>query len=211
MKIRNYILFVFAAVLAFTSCRKDETTTDAVSGKIFTINATSYTKWAYFSFEKNDTVSISNPKESTEWDIAFQRNLIITNSGKSGIGLGGAFKSTALGQGGFNGMKEVPAAAIFTADDSVTVYGPPAAGTTAPTISKQILNSELYGWYEPVETGGRTVITPLNQIYLVKTATGKYVKLWIMRYYNDTNASGYIKIQYICQPDGTTNLNITNP
>ena len=56
-----------------------------------TIQATSYSEWVYFSFENNSVVEINNPENSLEWDLAFQRKHIKTNSGLSGIGQGGGY------------------------------------------------------------------------------------------------------------------------
>ena len=57
---------------------------------VLTIDASSYSNWVYFSFEQAEVIDVENPEESMEWDVAFQRKHIRTNSGLSGIGNGGA-------------------------------------------------------------------------------------------------------------------------
>ena len=58
---------------------------------VLTIDASNYSNWVYFSFEQAAVIDVGNPEESMEWDVAFQRKHIRTNSGLSGIGSGGAF------------------------------------------------------------------------------------------------------------------------
>jgi hypothetical protein len=47
---------------------------------------------------------------------------------------------------------------------------------------------------------------PADYIYIVKTATGKYAKIWFKSYYSPENISGYVTFQYKYQPDGSKNL-----
>ena len=42
------------------------------------INASSFTDWAYFSFDTNSVIEINNPESSLDWDLAFRRNHIKT-------------------------------------------------------------------------------------------------------------------------------------
>ena len=57
---------------------------------VLTIDASSYSNWVYFSFEQAQVIDVENPEESMDWDVAFQRKHIRTNSGLSGNGNGGA-------------------------------------------------------------------------------------------------------------------------
>ena len=57
------------------------------------LNATSYEKWVYYSFEKGAIVEVSSPETDLGWDIAFQRWYVKTNSGTSGKGKGGAINT----------------------------------------------------------------------------------------------------------------------
>ena len=62
-----------------------------VRDEVAYINASSFSEWTYFSFEAHDVVTIDNPESSLEWDLAFRRNHIKTNSGLSGSGQGGGY------------------------------------------------------------------------------------------------------------------------
>ena len=57
---------------------------------VLTIDASNYSNWVYFSFEQAAVIDVENPEESMEWDVAFQRKHIRTNSGLAGPGNGGA-------------------------------------------------------------------------------------------------------------------------
>jgi hypothetical protein len=52
------------------------------------IDATSEEEYTYYSFVRKDTVDLTaaQAEESTEWDVAFMRSIVITNSGTSGTG-----------------------------------------------------------------------------------------------------------------------------
>lgn len=51
-----------------------------------------------------------------------------------------------------------------------------------------------------------TQIVPTDYIYIVRTGTGKYAKVWFKSYYSTANVSGYGTMQYKYQPDGLKNL-----
>ena len=52
---------------------------------VITIDASRYYDWVYFSLRTAEVVEVENPENSLDWDIAFQRKHIKTNSGLSGL------------------------------------------------------------------------------------------------------------------------------
>jgi hypothetical protein len=68
--------------------------------KTTTIDASAFSDWKYFSFETGKEISADevddyeSSKTKTNWDIAFYRGDICTNSGVSGSGNGGALKAS---------------------------------------------------------------------------------------------------------------------
>jgi hypothetical protein len=202
MKYRKYVI-IFILPLAFlflTNCKKDANT---LPGTTFTVNATSFTNWVYFSFDLNDTVKISDPLTSNNWDLAFQRCNIKTNSGLSGKGNGGAFNSGKTGTTGFNQLVVVPDTATFAVDDSLFVPGAYGA------IDTLIANPVFATWYN--YNPNNDVLSSKNFIYIIKTASGKYAKLEIQSYYNATDpsiitGSGYVKFNYFYQQNGSKSL-----
>lgn len=93
---------IIASCLALSACfvscdkSKDTPTVTQETVKNAVVNASDYAKWVYFSFEKGAIVELSEAeaKTSLDWDLAFHRYDIRTNSGKSGQGQGGAARTT---------------------------------------------------------------------------------------------------------------------
>ncbi len=179
---------IFAAsILLFTACKKDEatlinTTNDGTfkvftQGKVTTVqNLIADTiigltpigqpyganKFTFFSLENNVLVA-SSDSASNRWDIAFRGTTILTNSGNSGPGTGGAFVQI----GTFNALPAVPTDSVFKTD-------------AAPVYA--ITTGSGKGWYN--YDGANNLITPLpGRVLVIRTASGKYAKLEITNYY----------------------------
>ena len=195
---KKIVYILTAAVLALTACNKTDNN-QPVKTQEFIVNSTSSTDWKYFSFDRNDTVAISNPATSTEWDLAFQRYRIKTNGGKSGSGEGSAANSYRKMEAGFDSLTVVPDTTTFATDDSLKI-------AVQQGYATYIVNPRLYSWFSLEFTDTGTQLVPTDYIYIVKTATGKYAKVWFKSYYSPTNISGYVTFEYKYQPDGTKNL-----
>lgn len=195
---KKIVFFSIGVFLFLLSCKKEEIK-EAIQSQTFEINATNSTGWEYFSFAQNDTVSIINPSSSADWDLAFQRYRIRTNGGKSGNGKGCAANSYLTGQTGFDELKIIPDTLTFVEDDSISI-------AVMQGYSTYLVNPELYKWFSMEFVSQGTQIVPEDYIYVVKTGTGNYAKVWFKSYYSSENKSGYVTIQYKYQPDGSKNL-----
>jgi len=196
MKTIFYLLPVL--LILIPGCTKEDPKPEIIS-QTFQVNATGSTVWKYFSFEKKDTIQVADPLISKEWDLAFQRYRIRTNGGKSGSGMGSAANSYKKGEAGFDELLVVPDTATFSIDADIQI-------AVQQGYATYTVNPELYTWFT-IETAAQgTQIVPSDNIYFVKTALGKYVKVWFKSYYSPTNASGYVTFQYKYQPDGSKNL-----
>jgi len=206
MKIKLLYISILLIGIIFTSCKKDSTT-PSLTGKTFVVKALSETNWVYFSFDKGDSISVTDPANSTDWDLAFERYKIKTNSGKSGKGLGGVFDSGKTNQSGFDSLTLVPSTAVFAVDDSVTVYGYDIV-KNVPTVDEEVMSNLFYGAFAQQHSATTTLLVSRNQIFIVKTAKGNYAKMWLKSYYNDLDGTtgGYDKFTYTYQPDGSKNL-----
>ena len=196
MKAKIFLLSVLIGL--FSSCIKEDNN-PPIESRTFEINSSSSTAWKYFSFEKNDTVTITNPLTSAGWDLAFQRYRIKTNGGMSGSGMGSAANSYKKGQTAFDGLTVVSDTASFTVDASVQI-------AVQQGYATYIINPELYTWFAIELAAQGTQIVPSDFIYFVRTADGKYAKMWVKSYYSATNASGHVTIQYKYQSDGSKKL-----
>jgi hypothetical protein len=192
---RKLFYLIPVAFIILTGCSKDDSGT-SIQPQTFEVNSTSSTTWKYFSFAKNDTMVVTDPLNSTEWDLAFQRYRIKTNGGKSGSGKGSVANSYLKGQTGFDALKIVPDTATFTSDDSFSI-------AVQQGYATYIVNPEIYTWFTIELAAQGTQIVPTDFIYIVKTNDGKYAKVWIKGYYSAANASGYVTFQYKYQPDGS--------
>jgi hypothetical protein len=195
---RNILFFAIALTGILSGCTKENTTTP-IEAKIFDIDASVSTKWKYFSFEKNDTLTVSDPGTSNEWDLAFQRYRIRTNGGKSGNGMGSAANSYKTGQSGFDELTTVPDTATFSLDSDIQI-------AVQGGYATYIVNPEVYTWFAIELAAQGTQIVPTDFVYIIKTGTGKYAKVWFKSYYSATNVSGHITFQYKYQSDGSKKL-----
>jgi len=190
------IIYLLPILIGLTvGCKKEEINSP-IQSETFVINSSGSNTWKYFSFEKNDTITVTDPLNSTEWDLAFQRYRIKTNSGVSGKGQGSAANSYRKGQTGFDGLILIPDTATFTIDKPVEI-------AVQQGYSTYNINPELYTWFSIELATQGTQIVPSDYIYFVKTGTGKYAKVWFKSYYSATNVSGYVTIQYKYQTDGS--------
>lgn len=151
--------------------------------------------YTFYSLEKNAIVP-NTDSASTKWDIAFMSTRIITNSGTSGTGLGGAFVFTGL----FDDLKTIPTDSVFKTDN-------------APTYA--ITSGSGKGWY--TYDGLNNLITPIaGRVLVIKTASGKFAKVEIISYYKGgvtlpASASTddklykqrYYTFRFAFQPNGT--------
>jgi hypothetical protein len=185
-------------IVSFFACKKEDTKAP-IQAQTFEINSTGSTAWKYFSFASNDTINVPDPANSAAWDIAFQRYRIKTNGGKSGSGSGSAANSYQKGLIGFDALKIVSDTATFASDDSISI-------AIQQGYAYYVVNPVLYTWFTLEFATQGTQIVPTDYIFIVKTGTGKYAKVWFKSYYSPENISGYVTFQYKYQPDGSKNL-----
>lgn len=195
---KKSLLLSAVVLISFLACKKEDKLTP-IQTQEFEINSTGSTTWKYFSFTTNDTISVTDPEHSTDWDLAFQRYRVKTNGGLSGSGLGSAANSYKKGQSGFDELATVPDTTTFAADESIQI-------AIQQGYATYIVNPVLYNWFSLEFSATGTQIVPTDDVFIVKTATGKYAKVWIKSYYSATNVSGFVTFAYKYQPDGSKNL-----
>jgi len=195
VKLLKWSLIAIVLFAGF-SCDEEETK-PKIELQTITINAKSYSTWVYFSFDKDTVVQITDFANSTEWDLGFIRNHVRTNSGKSGKGKGGVVEAGAVS---FESLKEAQADG-YVVDDSIGISDP--ADPTHANMIKTPGSAVLEGWGTMNTNVMPPVFTPSNKIYFIKTAAGKYAKVWFKSYYSAEGASGYITLNYIYLSDGS--------
>ncbi len=199
---KNLILSIIAiaAAMSIMSCEKDNPEPKPepksnVETRVFDTRA--FDKWVYFSFDEGKEVEITDFKTSMGWDIGFHRFDVRVNCGTSGPGNGGSIN---MGEVNFDDIKEAPTSG-YSLNDSIAVVVKSGDWTNPVTVpGDTIIASWLYF------TGPPPQYNITNNIYVVKTAEGKYAKIWLKDYYNDDSQSGFVKMQYLYQKGGSTKL-----
>ena len=221
------MMFVaLATIVGFSSCDDDDKENDipvnAIENEVV-IDASSYTDWVYFSISEGKIVgtsAIDEERAGLDWDIAFHRWDVRLNSGESGDGNGGAYLATdKIGKTGWDALITVPEGISFTEDGKIVVN---YDMSTMPPGSKEVSGSDVITggmpdddettndctWLKMSYMGqGGPSYEVTNQIFIVKTAEGKYAKIWLKQYLNAEKKSGHITMKYAYQEDGSVKLN----
>ncbi|MFK7991381.1 MAG: HmuY family protein [Sandaracinaceae bacterium] len=136
-----------------------------VPGDALDVNAGDGAAWVYLSVA-DGVVSPADPSVDTGWDIAFRRTAVRSNSGTSGPGMAGAqvYDETLA----FDDIEDVDTFGF--AVDTLIDSG-------APGAEIESLNGPLLNWYDydPV----RHAVSPTDQTYLLRTASGGYARMRI--------------------------------
>jgi hypothetical protein len=157
-----------------------------------TIDAADYTRWVYFSFEKGEVVTVTDPANDLSWDIALHRYDVKTNGGASGNGQGAALQTEFTT---FNAITTIPAG-VYTEDveAEINLSGMPPVYTTG---SK---NAVLATWV----TMDLSVMPPptvlSKVVYIVRSAAGKHVKVLFTDNTNDEGVTGHVTFSYEVEP-----------
>ncbi len=195
------VTVLIGGLFSLNGCKKDkypepEPSPTQLSSKEAVIDASDYASWVYFSFNKGTTVTISDFQTSTDWDIAFHRDDIRTNGGLSGSGQGGIQESASE----YSAIITAPETG-YVVDDSLNVmYSAGMPPTYTPDVGSEEgndwakYNHDIHAWEIK------------KDVFVVKTADGKYAKIWMKNFLNDDDESGTITLEYTYQPDGSAKL-----
>ncbi|WP_133249965.1 HmuY family protein [Marinifilum breve] len=203
---------LFSTSFLFTSCSDDDNIVP-VEAKEVIIDASDYTKWVYFSFEEGKIVGESaanETRDALDWDIAFHRYNFRTNSGTSGSGQGGLLESTEnTGQIGWDNVVEAPETG-YKVDEDITIMQvfemPPTPTTYVTTGGSTVMTGGTeVGLTVSFDMSTRQYSVN-DQIYVIKTADGKYAKLWVSDFYDADSKSGHVTLKYSYQEDGSRSL-----
>lgn len=149
------------------------------------LNASSEKEWTYFDFSRSDQVKIFD-RSSLEWDLAFRRAKVLSNSGASNkIGKAGLLD---LGEVDFDRLTEVPK------DNYVQ---------DTPTRTEPE-NTVMLKWYKYNYLNHK--LSPKNNVYAVRTADNKFAKIQFLSFYCANNEPGCIKMRYVYQDNGSNSF-----
>lgn len=201
IKFLSIALLLVGVAMFSTSCEKNEPQKD--NSTTYTLSRkTGYSNdWIYFSFSTGKEVTGITEKNKTErldWDIAFNVNNMRTNSGKSGKGKGGAI---ALKETDLSKVATAPTTGyevdkdIYITKDLSTMPPPQMKSTGNQVLAKAITFD-----------GPPPRYTIEKNVFVIKTADGKYAKIKFSSFYNKEGKSGYVSFKYVYQADGGVNF-----
>ena len=158
---------------------------------VVTVDASSYYDWVYFSFSQSQLVNIENPESSLDWDIAFQRKHIKTNSGLSGLGNGGAYvDSSTTWISDWELDLELDEEIVFLEDIVLNDFYNPITHMFGEGVKNPALNS--WGWFDESYN-----LNVTHYKFLVRNSAGtEIVKFWPVNYYNQNGQGGNITFRY---------------
>lgn len=137
-------------------------------GDELVVDASDAERWTFVKIGAG-VVSVDSPEASSEWDLAFRRTQIRTNSGVSGAGLGGARLAPNTDFAAIDAASTLG----FLVDEHLPIPGP-NTGATAPG------NPALADWFDyDLSTH---LVSPKDVVFLVRGASGEYAKLRILSY-----------------------------
>jgi hypothetical protein len=85
-------------------------------------------------------------------------------------------------------------------DDSVAIL---AGFKMPPTYVNSPASVVASKWADHSHDEGWTIV---DQAFVVKTADGKYAKIKLVNFLDENDASGFVTMEYVYQPDGSTKL-----
>ncbi len=202
-KTKFTLIAVLAALVTFTSCKKEETLEPiAIVSKTFSnLNASNYSidtlgnqigNYTKFSFSTGDTVVGEN------WDIAFSGTTILVNGGAifgENEPSRTANAATYIANGTFAEITEVTESLFLQDNDTALAITDDSGANDA-------------GWchYNPQTH----MLTPIaGKILIFRTHNNKYAKVEILSFYNNMDPStnpygGYFTFNYVYQPNENT-------
>lgn len=157
MKLKFLAPALLAGFVAFTSCSKEDDKKPEPAPKgngvkeVKYLDASDQQKWVYFSFEKG-VVEVADPQTSNDWDLAFNRYHVRTNSGTSGKGQGGAYKTDKTD---FDAVTVAPTAEEYKVDveQQVSSFLGGKGGNQKISLSPVLEIGHGEGFWEMIKDG----------------------------------------------------------
>ena len=206
-KIKLVLVALISLGMVVASCSKEDDVKPEVDngslkkGEVTLSRKTDYgNDWIYYSFKEAKEVAVAEADHETslDWDIAFNRYNVRTNGGESGVGVAAVYDA---GKVDFTSVMNAPTDG-YIVDDTIQIVK--AYIGQAVEWMTSTGNDKFKGCVEMSFGSTGPSYNTNDHVYVVKTADGKYAKLWIKSYYNDSGVAGFINFKYAYQSgDGT--------
>ncbi len=139
------------------------------------IDATHKSAFVYFDLDEGRELKTDEALETNGWDLAFQRYTVTMNGG--GGNPTGQVRVAVLEGQGWDAL------------------------TTAPTegyqqdASEPVFNGVAGGWYT-YDLVKHRLVTRDELLYVVQSSTGRFFKLQMLSYYDDTGTPARLSLRY---------------
>lgn len=143
----------------------------------YTVDARDKETWAFFDLDEGRVVP--STFEALDWDLAFRRTRLLTNSGATNPG--GAAGATDLGEVSLEGA-DPPASPQFVVD------------ALGGDDGDELHNAAISRWYR--YNFIRHVVVARPNVYLVRTGEGRTALMQFTSYYCDDGTPGCVTFAY---------------
>ena len=138
-----------------------------------TIDATDEEAWVYLEFESSRLATVTSPETDLNWDIGLRRYHVKINGGVSGSG---DMALSIVSGGDFDAITAAPADGYIT--------------DTADDDEDGVPEYAMETWYDYDHSSH--LLSPSDQVYVLRTVEGNYVKLRFDDYYDEAGTSGIV-------------------
>ncbi|MDR1526433.1 MAG: HmuY family protein [Dysgonamonadaceae bacterium] len=213
-----FVLILLSGVGFFSCDNKDDLfqKSEPKEGLVI-LDCSSYTQWNFFSFAKGEIIGTCDAgnetdnetwRKRTDWDLAFHRQDVKTNSGESGTGKGGILAYDFNGKDFHFDLVTVAPGTGYAVDEPDSIIydmsqmmqgkiGYIHTGLAQPTKKWAVLEDMMNSKWVYAQ-----------KVFVVRTADSKYAKIYLKNFKSDAGASGTVTMQYVYQPDKTTHLDV---
>lgn len=187
------LMFLAGGVESGIPCTAVPTNAVNTTGTYTTVvNATSSCNWVYISLKSNGV----KVESTAQWDIAFKRFNIQTNSGTSGSASGGACKSGSTNYASaFTGAECTP---VVDVQLSSAGGGPVTSSSESinPVMSAPLDLTPMPAGYGAWYTYSNTILTAKTDVYIITGSDGSKYAIQMLDYYSAAGTSGTPKFQW---------------
>jgi len=202
---KKLILMLAVVAATFTSCDKksNEREINPTVGQV-QLDATSRTTWHYYSFAQAKVIGTGETTDDAawaarkDWDMAICRFKVRTNSGDSGVGLGGLYSHTKIEvdkEGketvvnipyDFKTFTQTPALATFVKDKDVTSES-----------MNGVINTESISTAVVAIMKGMPPVWHKAPLHIMPSADGeRHYKVDFLSYKSAEDISGHVSFQF---------------
>lgn len=196
---------VVTALIVLTACGSDGDPVGPDVPDVATLTVDASEGWAYVRLgEEAQRVTVGDPSQSADWDLAFHSTSVMLNGGNAGPG---GVVGHCLCQNAEASDAEVVAMTAASELDAFLDVGAADVPTSEDAWMSDALVPVIDGWYA-YDFATHTVSAAPEAVWVVRTAEGDtYAKFHVIGIDGATQANaGRITIEYALQPEAAASM-----